>query len=110
MKRDCSGKQPSRRSAPASTPVRLRLRSRPTESLRGMRTVETRAGDFPQHAGKAAAAPEILLVLLWAQTPLRIAALLRVGDGRNGDNPYREFGEDQFPHHHLPRAFCHAPN
>lgn len=72
-----------------------------------MRTVEARTGDFAQHAGEAAATPNILLPLLRARSISRITALLRVGDGRNGDGQSRNYGEDEFPHHRFPKAFRH---
>lgn len=98
----------SERSAPASAPAPAPLPLRAGRSLRGMCAIKTRAGDVPQHPLEAAATPEILLVLLRARTSLPVAALLRVGDGRNGDDPCRERGENQLPHHRYPKAFRHA--
>jgi hypothetical protein len=74
-----------------------------------MCAIKPRAGDFTQHAGETATAPDIMLLLLRTRARLRIAALLRAGDGRNGDDPCRQRGEEQWPRQRCPKAFRHAP-
>ena len=67
-----------------------------------MGAVEPGAGDIIQHAGEAATAP--ILLDLWARTSLPFAAALRIGYGREGNDPCRDYGEDQFAHDHSPNS------
>jgi hypothetical protein len=67
-----------------------------------MGAVEPGPGNIIEHAGEAASAP--ILLDLRARTSLPFAAALRIGDGREGNDPCREHGEDQFPHNHSPNS------
>ena len=92
--------------APSAVAVLL-LRPRAVRALRRMGAVEPGTGDFPQHAGKAAAAPEILLLLLVlrARPSLPVAARLRARNGRKSKDPCRDGGEERIPHDHSPKCF-----
>ncbi len=67
-----------------------------------MGTVEPGAGNIIQHAGEAATAPILLDLRAWTSLPF--AAALRIGDGGKGNDPCRQYGEDQFPHDHSPNS------
>lgn len=75
----------------------------PNRAFVGMGTVEPGAGNIIQHAGEAATAPVLLDLRAWTSLPF--AAALRIGDGGKGNDPYRQYGEDQFPHDHSPKQF-----
>jgi hypothetical protein len=74
----------------------------PNRAFVGMGTVEPGTGNIIQHAGEAATAPILLDLRTW--TPLPFAAALRIGDGGKGNDPCRQYGEDQFPHDHSPNS------
>jgi hypothetical protein len=67
-----------------------------------MGAIEPGAGNIIQHAREAATAPILLDVR--ARTSLPFAAALRIGDGRQGNDPCRKYGDDQFPHDHSPNS------
>ena len=92
--------------APSAVAVLL-LRPWAVGALRRMGAVQPGTGDFSQHAGKAAAAPEILLLLLVlrARPSLSVAARLRARNGRKSKDPCRDGGEERIPHDHSPKCF-----
>ena len=75
----------------------------PNRTFVGMGTVEPGTGNIIQHAGEAATAPILLDLRAWTSLPF--AAALRIGNGRKGNDPYRQYGEDPFPHDHSPNKF-----
>jgi hypothetical protein len=82
-----------------------------------MGPVQPRTGNITQHAGEAAAASEVWLLLLLdlrTRTTLPLAAPLRVGDGRERNDanrdPCREHGGDQFPHNRSPKKSFDTPS
>jgi hypothetical protein len=74
----------------------------PDRASVGMGTIEPGTGNIIQHAREAATAPILLDVR--ARTALPFAAALRIVDGRQGNDPCRKYGEDQFPHDHSPNS------
>jgi hypothetical protein len=77
--------------------------------VRSARAIKPPAGDAAQHAGEAAAALDVLpWLLLDAGTSVPVAALLRVGYGRRGDDARRKGGEDKAPHRYRPKTLRHA--
>jgi hypothetical protein len=79
--------------------------------MRSARAIKPRAGDATQHPGETAAALDVLprlLLLLDARTSRPIAALLRIGYARRGDDARRKAGEDEAPHRYRPDTLRHA--
>ena len=77
-----------------------------------MGAVEARAGNITQHAGEASA-PANIRIGLWLElrpcASRTLATLLRVSDGRKGNDPCRKHGEDQFPHDSSPKDASTPP-
>jgi hypothetical protein len=87
---------------PVARPLARPLARLPDRASVGMGAVEPGAGNVIQHAGEAATAPILLDVRAWTSLPF--AAALRISDGRQGNDPCRSYGEDQFPHDHSPNS------